>query len=103
VCNDGFVGKLYAGDRGTGGKKLLVASESKITYLLMVSMLMLTVQRIAAAASAYWVGIWQEGNGFCVNLYYSYCLPLHVKSCCTSPDWMGQEDPAGEEELADMH
>jgi hypothetical protein len=36
--------------------KLLVAPESKITHLLIVSMLMLTVQRSAAAASAYWVG-----------------------------------------------
>ncbi len=34
-------------------RKLLVAPESKIAHLLMVSMPMLTVQRSAAAASAY--------------------------------------------------
>jgi hypothetical protein len=45
-------------------RKLLVAPESKITHLLMVSMSMLTVQRSAAVASAYWVGIGQEGNRF---------------------------------------
>ncbi len=49
-------------------RKLLVALESKIVHLLMVSMLMLTVQRSAAAASAYWVGIGREGNRFWVNL-----------------------------------
>jgi hypothetical protein len=38
-------------------RKLLVVPESKIDHLLMVSMSMLTVQRSAAGASAYWVGI----------------------------------------------
>jgi hypothetical protein len=45
-------------------RKLLVVPESKKAHLLMVSMLMLTVQRSAAAAKAYWVGIRQEGNIF---------------------------------------
>jgi hypothetical protein len=43
-------------------RKLLVVPESKMAHLLMVSMWMLTVQRSAAAARAYWVGIGQEGN-----------------------------------------
>jgi hypothetical protein len=40
-------------------RKLLVAPESeyKMAHLLMVSMSMLTVQRSAVVASAYWVGI----------------------------------------------
>ncbi len=49
-------------------RKLLVVPEAKISHLLMVSMLMLTVQRSAAAASAYRVGIKQEGNRLCFNL-----------------------------------
>ncbi len=36
-------------------RNLLIALESKMAHLLMVSMLMLTVQRSAAAAMAYWV------------------------------------------------
>jgi hypothetical protein len=83
-------------------RKLLIAPELKVAHLLMVSMSMLTVQRSAAAASAYWVGIGQEGNKLYLTLCYSYCLPLSVRSCCTSSDWMGQKDSAGEEVLADM-
>jgi hypothetical protein len=46
-------------------RKLLVALESKIAHLLMVSMSMLTVQRRVAAARAYgWVRVRQEGNIF---------------------------------------
>jgi hypothetical protein len=40
----------------------LVAPESKMAHLLMVSMLRLTVQRSVAAARAYWVETGQEGN-----------------------------------------
>jgi hypothetical protein len=43
-------------------RKLLIVSESKMAHLLMVSMLVLNVQKSAAAASAYWVWIGQEGN-----------------------------------------
>jgi hypothetical protein len=43
-------------------RKLLVAPESKMANLLMVSMSMLTVQRSAAAAWAYWMGVGREGN-----------------------------------------
>ncbi len=84
-------------------RKLLVAPESKIAYLLMVSMSMLTVQRSAAAASAYWVGIGHEGIDCGLSFYYTYRPPLPVRSCYTSPDWLGQEDLAGEEVLADVH
>jgi hypothetical protein len=49
-------------------RKLLVAPEFKIAHLLMVSMSMLTVQKSAAAASAYWVGIGQEVNRLWFNL-----------------------------------
>jgi hypothetical protein len=71
-------------------RKLLVAPESKMTHLVMVSMSMLTVQSSVAAARAYWVGIGQEDNIFWFSLkYYLHCLPLPVRSCCTSPDWMG--------------
>jgi hypothetical protein len=31
-----------------------------------------------------------------LDLYYLYRLPLQVRSCCTSPDWLGQEDLFGE-------
>jgi hypothetical protein len=44
--------------------KLLVKLESEMAHLLMVSMLMLTMQRSAAAARAYWVEIRQEVNIF---------------------------------------
>jgi hypothetical protein len=38
-----------------------------------------------------------------IILHYSYCPLLPVGSFCTSPDWLGQADPVGEEEvLADM-
>jgi hypothetical protein len=49
-------------------RKLLVAPESKMVHLLMVSMSMFTVQRSAAVARAYWVGIGQEGNIFWFSL-----------------------------------
>ncbi len=49
-------------------RKLLIVPESKMAHLLMVYMSMLTVQRSAATASAYWVGIGQEGNRLWVNL-----------------------------------
>ena len=49
-------------------RKLLVALESKIVHLLMVSMLMLTVQRSAAAARPCWVGVRGEGNIFWLSL-----------------------------------
>jgi hypothetical protein len=45
-------------------RKLLVAPESKMAHLLMVSMSMLTAQRSTAAVRAYWVGVGQEGNIF---------------------------------------
>jgi hypothetical protein len=84
-------------------RKLLVAPESKIAHLLMVSMSMLTVQRSAAAASVYtgW-GLGKKVIDCILNLYYSYCPPLPVRNCCTSPDWMEQKDPAGEEVLAEL-
>ncbi len=49
-------------------RNLLVAPESKMAHLLMVSMSMLTVQRNAAVARAYWVGVGQEGNIFWFSL-----------------------------------
>ncbi len=49
-------------------RKLLVVPESKMACLLMISMSILTVQRSAVAASAYWVGIGQEGNKLWFNL-----------------------------------
>jgi hypothetical protein len=49
-------------------RKLLIAPEPKMAHFLMVSMLMLTVQRSAAAAREYWVGIRQEGNLFWFSL-----------------------------------
>ncbi len=51
-------------------RKLLVALESKMAHLLMVSMSMLTVQRRVAAARAYLVGVEQEGNIF----WFSFIL-----------------------------
>ncbi len=38
-------------------RKLLIAPESKMAHLFMVSMPMLTVQRRVGAARAYWVGV----------------------------------------------
>ncbi len=49
-------------------RKLVIAPESKMAHLLMVSMLMLTVQRRVVAARAYWVGVGQEGNIFRFSL-----------------------------------
>jgi hypothetical protein len=69
TCDDGFVGKLYIGDGGVGGEEgACCVPESTMAHLLMVSMSMLAVQRSAVAASAYWVGIRQEGNRLWVNL-----------------------------------
>jgi hypothetical protein len=84
-------------------RKLLIAPESKIAHLLIVSMLMLTVQRSAAVAKVQ-IGLGSgEKEIHCgLTFYYSYHPPLPVRSCCTSPDWMGQEDPAWEEALADV-
>jgi hypothetical protein len=49
-------------------RKLLVLPESRMAHFLMVSMLMLTVQRRVAAARAYgWVWVRQEGNIFCLQ------------------------------------
>jgi hypothetical protein len=59
-------------------RKLLVAPESKMAHLLMVSMLILTVQRSVAAARAYWVGDRQEGNVFWFNLIL---LVLSAPAC----------------------
>ena len=68
----------------------------------MVSMLMLTVQRSAVAARAYWVGSGEKEIYSGLALYYLYHLPLPIKSCCTSPDCLEQENPVGEEVHADM-
>ena len=47
-------------------RKLLVAPESKMAHVLMVSMSMLTVRRSVAAARAYgWVGVGRVDNIFC--------------------------------------
>ena len=47
-------------------RKMLVAPESKMAHLLMVSMSMLTVRRSVAAARAYgWVGVGRVDNIFC--------------------------------------
>ncbi len=59
-------------------RNFLIVPESKITHLLMVSMLMLTVQRSAAAASAYWVGIGQEG----IRLWFNLILLLLSAPAC---------------------
>jgi hypothetical protein len=59
-------------------RKLFVAPESKMDYLLMVSMSLLTVQRSAAVASAYWVGIRQEGN----RLWCSLIVLLSSAPAC---------------------
>jgi hypothetical protein len=61
-------------------RKLLIALESKMARLLMVFMSMLTVGRSVVAASAYWVGIGQEGNILwfsCILLLSS--APAHQK------------------------
>ncbi len=49
-------------------RMLLVVSEFKIAHLLKVSMSMLTVQKTAAAASAYWVGIGREVEGLPIKI-----------------------------------
>jgi hypothetical protein len=59
-------------------RKILVAPESKISHLLMVSISMLTVQRSVAAASAHWVGIGQEGN----RLYFKLILLSSSTPAC---------------------
>jgi hypothetical protein len=59
-------------------RKLLDAPESKIAHLLMLSMSTLTVQRSAVAASAYWVGIGQDGN----RLWFSLLLVLLFAPAC---------------------
>ncbi len=61
-------------------RKLLIVLDCKTAYLLMVSMSMLTVQRSAAAARAYWTGIGQEDK----ILWFSLILivlssPAHQK------------------------
>jgi hypothetical protein len=38
-----------------------------------------------------------------LDLYYLYCPSLPVRSYCTSPDWLGQEDLAGERVHAHRH
>jgi hypothetical protein len=56
-------------------RKLLIGLESKMAQLLMVSMLMLTVQRRVVVARAYgWVGVGGEGNIFWCRFI------LHVSS-----------------------
>ncbi len=64
-------------------RKLLVALESKMAHLLMVSMLMLTVQRRVVTTRAFgWVGMGQEGNIYSgLDLYYLYCPPLPTSPC----------------------
>jgi hypothetical protein len=38
-----------------------------------------------------------------LDLYYLYRLPLPVRSCCTSPDWLEQGDLVWEGVHADRH
>ncbi len=84
-------------------RKLLIVPESKMAHLLVVFMSMLTVQRSVEVVSAYLVGIGREGN----RLLFSLILLLLSTPVCqklmTRPDWMGQEDPAGEAVQVDMH
>ena len=72
-------------------RELLVAPESKLAHLLMMSMYMLTVWRRVATARAYgWVGVGQVCNIVFVRfILYCYRPPLIVRSCCTIPDWVG--------------
>ena len=72
-------------------RELLVAPESKLAHLLMMSMYMLTVWRRVATARAYgWVGVGQVCNIVFVRFtLYCYWPPLIVRSCCTIPDWVG--------------
>ncbi len=59
-------------------RKLLVALESKMAQLLMVSMSMLTVRRSVAAASAYgWVGV-----GRVCNIVFRFILLLSAAPAC---------------------
>ena len=66
ACNDRFwVGWMLV-TCAPVVRKLLVAPESKMAHLLMVSMSMLTVRRSVVAARAYdWVGVGRVGNIFC--------------------------------------
>ena len=59
-------------------RKLLVAPESKMAQLLMVSMSMLTVQRSMAAASAYG---WVEVGRVC-NIVFRFILLLSAAPAC---------------------
>ena len=66
ACNNRFLGRLDVGPCAPVVRKLLVAPESKMAHLLMVSMSMLTVRRSVVAARAYdWVGVGRVGNIFC--------------------------------------
>jgi len=59
-------------------RKLLVAPESKMAHLLMVSMSMLTVRRSMAAARAYgWVGV-----GRVCNIVFRFILLLTAAPAC---------------------
>ena len=59
-------------------RKLLVAPESKMAQLLMVSMSMLTVRRSVAVASAYgWVGVGQV-----CNIVFRFILLLLAAPAC---------------------
>ena len=59
-------------------RKLLVAPESKMAQLLMVSMSMLTVRRSVAVASAYgWVGV-----GRVCNIEFRFILLLSAAPAC---------------------
>jgi hypothetical protein len=69
-------------------RKLLVAPESKMAHLMMVSMLMFTVQMRWLQVHIGW-GLGKKFMYCGLALYYSYCLPLPIKKCCTSPDWLG--------------
>ena len=63
ACNDGADWTSLTG--APFMRQLLVAPESKMTQLLMVSMSMLIVWRTVVVARAYgWVGVGQEGNTF---------------------------------------
>jgi hypothetical protein len=74
-------------------RKLLVVPESKIAHLLMVSMSMLTVQRSAAVASAYWVGTRQEGNRLWFNLILLLLSAPACQKLLYQPRLDGAEGP----------
>jgi hypothetical protein len=61
----------------TGAPVVRIAPESKTAHLLMLSMLMLTVQRRAAAARAYgWVGVGREDSIFWFSFIILVLPPL---------------------------